>query len=377
MTTTDQAITIRQAEPLPVRSHAEANRVLAAKFSQWLEIQNYSPLTRKTYDTLTGDFCGFLQSRSLAEVKPIDIREYLGHLQDRGLASTSLDLKLHGLRTFFDFLKLGGVVNFVAPRVTSTRRRHRKLPRFPSVEEVGKLINAAESPRDRALLEILYATGCRRAEVLGMRCEDVDFSGRSIRVLGKGNKERVVLFGRFAEEALLLYLRERREGYLFQQHRPFEKLGYGTGHRISKGKPNKGGAAWWRGFWREYPHGTLPGIQRYKWIGAVSAMTLKEARAALLKFIGEANTERPKPGLPLDAKTVGRIVERAAVRAGLKGIHPHSLRHAFATHLLARGGDLRCIQELLGHTSVSTTQIYTHVAVENLSAIHRKFHPRD
>jgi site-specific recombinase XerD len=105
-------------------------------------------------------------------------------------------------------------------------------------------------------------------------------------------------------------------------------------------------------------------------------MTLKEARAALLKFIGERNTERPAAGLPLDARTVARIVERAALRAGLKGIHTHSLRHAFATHLLARGGDLRCIQELMGHASVSITQIYTHVAIENLSAIHKKFHPR-
>jgi site-specific recombinase XerD len=376
MNPADDALAIRPTEPPPVRSYVEGNRVLAAKFSQWLEIQNYSPLTRKTYDTLTGDFCRFLQSRSLAAVKPVDIREYLGHLQRRGLASTSLELKLHGLRTFFDFLKLGGVVNFVAPRVTSTRQRHRKLPRFPSIEEVGKLIEAAESPRDRAMLEILYATGCRRAEVLGMRCEDVDFSGRSIRVLGKGNKERVVLFGRFAGEALLSYLGERREGYLFQQHSLFEKSGYGTGHRISKGTPNKGGATWWRASWREYPHGTLPGIQRWKWIGPVSAMTLKEARATLLKFIGEANTERPKAGLPLDARTVGRIVQGAALRAGLKGIHPHSLRHAFATHLLARGGDLRCIQELLGHASVSTTMIYTHVAMENLSAIHKKFHPR-
>lgn len=273
---------------LPVRSYANENRILAEKFSQWLEIQNYSPLTRRTYDTLTRDFCRFLRSRSLAEVRPIDIREYLGHLQDRGLASTSLSLKLHGLRTFFDFLKLGGVVNLVAPRITSTRRRHRKLPRFPSVEEVSKLVEAAESPRDRALLEILYATGCRPAEVLTMRCEDVDFTGRSILIVGKGDKERIVLFGRFAAEALLAYLGERREGYLFQQHRPFKKLGYGTGHRISKGKPNKGGAAWWRGFWREYPSGTLPGIPRWKWIGPVSSMTLKEARAALLKFIGEA-----------------------------------------------------------------------------------------
>jgi site-specific recombinase XerD len=146
------------------------------------------------------------------------------------------------------------------------------------------------------------------SEIRTLRCEDVDFTDRTIRVLGKGNKERIVPFGRMAEEALLAYLGDRREGFLFQNSRP--------------------------------------------------------------KLI------RPKTALPLDSQTFYRIVRSAALKAGLTGVHPHRLRHSFATHLLNRGADLRCVQELLGHSSISTTQIYTHVATAELQRIHQKFHPR-
>jgi site-specific recombinase XerD len=358
-------------EPKPIRSYAQDNRILAEKFSQWLEVQNYSAHTRKAYDALTADFCRFIRSRSLTEVKHLDVREYLFSLQRRGLAPSSLDRQLHGLRTFFDFLNLGGIVNFVAPRFIRTRRRQRKLPRFLSIQEASKLIEAAESPRDRAILEIFYATGCRVSEVSGMRCDDVDFEARTIRVLGKGNKERVALFGRMAREALLTYLGDRREGFLFQDHRQPQKL------RVTKAKPNKHeSGVWWRGHWREYPEGSGAGVQHWQWLGRSSAMTRKEARAKLLRLVGGANIGRPKIDRPLDTRTLGRIVQRAALRAGLRGVHPHTLRHSFATHLLNRGADLRCIQELLGHSSISTTQIYTHVAVEHLMEIHKKAHPR-
>ena len=105
-------------------------------------------------------------------------------------------------------------------------------------------------------------------------------------------------------------------------------------------------------------------------------MTRKEAQATLLIFIGTANITPTKRDLPISTRQLGRIVDRTALRAGLKGIHPHSLRHAFATHLLSHGADLRCLQELLGHTSVSTTTIYTHVTPGQLIDIHKKFHPR-
>ena len=105
-------------------------------------------------------------------------------------------------------------------------------------------------------------------------------------------------------------------------------------------------------------------------------MTRKEAQAKLLELVGTAKTDRPKIDRPLDHRTLWLIVRAAARRAGLEGVHPHTLRHSFATHLLNRGADLRCVQELLGHSSIATTQIYWHVAMENLVEIHKKFHPR-
>src|ERR1700686_1147272 len=129
------AVSFSQQIPKPVRSYAKDNRILAAKFSQWLEIQNYATNTRQTYDVLTSDFCRFIGSRSLTEINRLDIREYLTHLHARGLASSSLDLKLHGLRGFFGFLSLGGLVSSNPARFIQTRKRHRNLPRFPTIEE--------------------------------------------------------------------------------------------------------------------------------------------------------------------------------------------------------------------------------------------------
>jgi site-specific recombinase XerD len=363
-------LTTQSDHPKPIRSYANDNRALAAKFSRWLEVQNYALNTRKTYDTLIADFCRYIGARSLTEIKHPDIREYFAFLQGRGIGSRSLDQKLYGLRALFEFLTLRGVVSTNVARFIKTRRRHRNLPLFPSVDEMNRIIKATESRRDRAILETFYATGCRLAEVSGMRCEDIDFAAAVIRVTGKGNRQRIVLFGRNAKEALLAYLGDRREGFLFQTDRPTQTLG------VRKAKPNKDeSGVWWRGWWREYPEEGEP-IVTWKWLGRVSVMSHKEAKAKLMTLIGSANTRPSKMDLPLSTRQLARIVKGAAVRAGLKGIHPHSLRHAFATHLLADGADLRGIQELLGHTSVSTTMVYTHVAINQLKDAHTKFHPR-
>lgn len=358
------------SDPKPVLSHVQANLRLAQKFSEWLEVQNYSPHTRTAYDQQTRRFCAFIRSKSLKEVTRADIREYMAYLYHRGMSPASLDRQLYGLRTFFDFLEMGGVVKYAVPRSIRNRNVHRKLPRYPSVEEVGKLIDAAESPRDRAVLELFYGSGCRVAEVAGMRCDDVNFGSRSIRVLGKGNKERMVVFGRMAQESLMAYLGDRRTGYLFQNDNPPQAP------KLSKCVKNKiPGDLWWRGIWSSYPGTTNIGVPRNKWLGRVSEMSQEEAQAKLLEIVGSKRTARLESDVPLSTKTLYRIVHETGLRIGLN-LHPHSLRHAFASHLLTRGSDLRCIQELLGHSSISTTQIYTHVATADLQRIHDKFHPR-
>jgi len=369
-----QELTVRESYPQPVRSYVDDNRILAGKFSQWLEIQEYSPHTRTSYARPIADFCLFIGSRNLAEIKHIDIRDYFASLQGRGIGSRSLDQKLYALRSFFGFLTLGGAARTNVARFVSTRRRHRNLPRFPTVEEARRIIEAAKSARDRAILETFYATGCRLAEVEGMRCEDVDFSDTqvgTIRITGKGNIERDVLFGRMARQALLTYLGDRREGFLFKDDRLAQKL------RVTKAKPNKDEpGVWWRGAWQEYPEDAGPLVQKWKWLGRVSQMTRKEAQSKLLTVIGTASTSRTKRDVPLCSRQLARIVKRAALRAGITGIHPHSFRHAFATHLLGAGADLRGIQEMLGHSSISDTMIYTHVSPGQLIDVHKKCHPR-
>jgi len=355
----------------PVRSHADANRLLAAKFSQWLEIQNYSPHTRRTYGILIADFCRFLGARSLTAVAKYDIRTYLQYLQDRGLGTTSLDLKLYGLRGVFEFLCLGGVIQSNPAQLIRTRQRHRHLPQAPTISEVTRVIEAAQSPRDRALLETLYATGCRVAEIAAVRCEDVDFDEGVIRVTGKGEQDRIVVFGEMSKAALVAYLGDRREGFLFHADCPSQQF------QVTKAKPNEDEpGVWWRAHWREWPDGRGPAVQHWKWLGRVSEMSWEEAGGRLRELIGPATTKPLARDIPLTTRQIWNIVKRAALRAGLSGIHPHLFRHAFATHLLDRGTDLRCIQELLGHSSVSTTQVYTHVSTTKLAEIHTKFHPR-
>jgi site-specific recombinase XerD len=366
-------LTIRQSDPKPVRSHLDDNLILAAKFSQWLTIQDYSRHTRISYATLITDFCRFIRSRSLTKITHHDIRRYFAFLQHDGIGSRSLDQKLYALRAFFEFLALGGIVKTNVARFIHTRRRHRNLPVVPTAEEVQRLIKAARSPRERAIIELYYATGCRISELAETRCQDVDFSDPkvgSIRVLGKGNKERIVHFGLMARVALLAHLGERRNGYLFQA-KPSKQA------QVSLAKPDKNKPAmWWRGSWQEYPEGAGPGIQRWKWLGPEASMSRDEAQDYLLTLSLFANT-RPQKDLPLSIRYIYRIVKELALRAGLPNIHPHSLRHAFATHLLADGADLRGIQELLGHSSISDTTIYTHVTPGQLIDVHKKFHPRD
>jgi site-specific recombinase XerD len=372
---TKSDLIVRPLDPKAVRSYVDDNRILAGKFSQWVEIQHYSPHTRRAYDDLIADFCRFIGSRSLTEIKHPDIRAYFAFLQnDRGMGGRSLDQKLSALRAFFGFLKLGGAVHTNVARFVSTRRRHRNLPRFPTVKEARRIIEAAKSPRDRAVLETFYATGARLAEVAGMRCEDVDFSDAqvgTIRITGKGNIERDVFFGRMAREALLAHLGERREGFLFQGKPLKQTL------CVTQAKPNKHeSGVWWRGEWNEYPEDAGPLVRKSKWLGRVSNMSRDEAQAYLQTLTLFARTSRTERNVPLSTRGLARIVNQAALRAGLKGIHPHSFRHAFATHLLDDGADLRGIQEMLGHSSISDTMIYTHVSPGQLIDVHKKFHPR-
>jgi integrase/recombinase XerC len=351
-----------------VKSFTQDNLELARKFDAWLEAQNYSPHTRRAYRTITSYLCEFVASRSLLEITHFDLREFIAYLYKRGLSPASLARQTCGLKTFFAFLNVGHLIDSNIARLLKARKVGRRLPRVLSIEEVERLIAAAKTPRDRAVLELFYSTGCRRAEVLGMRLEHVDFDSRTIRVIGKGDKERIVLFGRPAKEALLAYLGDRRDGFLFREDRPPRTL------RVYLAKPNKDcPRLYWKGSWQE---GSNPSVARLKWLGKASEMTRKQALAKLAAIVGADFAQRPKPDKPLSQRQLFLIVKQASLDAGLNGVHPHTLRHSFATHLLNRGADLRCLQELLGHASISTTQIYTHVSTVDMIDVHKRCHPR-
>lgn len=282
-----------------------------------------SPHTRAAYLHDVGDFAAFLSREFLsrpegeitaAEADVLAVRSYLAHLRSRGLSKTSVGRHLSALRTFFRFLSREGQVSANPARAVATPRVGRSLPRTLSVEEASSVMEPQPdgtgglSARDRALLELLYATGLRVSELVALDLADVDLASRQLRTLGKGRKERIVPFGGKAAFAFREYLKERPQ----RKER-------------------------------------------------------KDADAVFLNARGGRLTDR----------SVRRILDRAVRLAGLtRHASPHALRHSFATHLLAAGADLRSIQELLGHASLSTTQKYTHLDAERLIEVYRKSHPR-
>jgi integrase/recombinase XerC len=279
--------------------------------------------TRAAYGTDLGRFARFLstvfwnrplEKIAAADVDALAVRSYLAHLRADGLVKASIGRHLSALRTFFAFLKREGRVDANPAKAIATPRKEQALPRTLSVTEAGAVVEArgregALGARDRALLELLYATGLRVSELVGLKLEDVDLSARQVRTIGKGRKERIVPFGRAAADAVKTWLKARAD------MRP-------------------------------------------------------SARDAGALFLN-ANAGR------LTDRSVRRILDRAVSAADV-GRHdsPHALRHSFATHLLAAGADLRSIQELLGHASLSTTQKYTHLDAERLLEVYRKSHPK-
>ena len=238
------------------------------------------------------------------------IRGFLAHLHGRGLKKVSAARKLASLRTFFRFLCREGVLDKNPARALLSPRLERRIPTHLDEGEVAALLDVPgdgdAALRARAVLETLYATGIRCSELVGLDLPDVDLGARMVRVLGKGRKERVVLFGRRAQAALRAYLPAR------QRARP-------------------------------------------------------RSDALFVNLRGGRLTDR----------SIREIVARRVKSIALtQHTSPHTLRHTFATHLLARGADLRAIQELLGHVSLSTTQRYTHVDLHQILSIYKKSHPR-
>ena len=248
------------------------------------------------------------------ELDPLAVRAFVARLHNEGLAKSSVARKLSAVRSFLKHAVRLGVIDTSPAEGIPTPKQSKLLPKNLTVDEVFALLDRITgsdvvSLRDRALLEFLYATGLRVGELAALDLDDVDQSGGLVRVMGKGNKERIVPFGSKARASLLAWLSASE---ILRRRR-------------------------------------------------------KDADAVFLNLRGSRLTDR----------SVRRILDRRVLEAAIAAhISPHALRHTFATHMLGAGADLRAIQELLGHASLSTTQRYTHVGVEALMAVYDKAHPR-
>ena len=288
------------------------NPRLIEEFSNYLKTErNYSKHTVSNYKRDLKFLVAFLKNR---QINRSAAREYLLALEKQHYSRRSVARKLSSARSFFRFLSRekhfdkNPFENLLTPKLP------KKLPNFLYPEELNSLLRTPSSStpqgqRDLAILEIIYGTGLRVIEVVRMNSNDVDFDEGEIKVLGKGAKERIVLFGSQAKKALIAYLKEARA-------------------KLSAGKKS----------------------------------------AAL--FIN-------RRGGRLTSRSIENMLKFYAKKAGLtKKVTPHTLRHSFATHLLSGGADLRMVQELLGHVSLSTTQVYTHITKERLKEVYDSAHPR-
>jgi len=287
------------------------------KYVNYLEAErNASPYTVRNYTTDLLGFFHFLRDRDIDSLKDVDrhvLRDYLSYLMEKGFVKASIARKLSAIRSFYRYLLREEIISVSPVADTSSPKLDRRLPSFLTIEEVKRLLEAPDlsTPqglRDRALLELLYASGLRVSELVSLNLEQVNLDTNEVRVWGKGSKERIVLMGQPAARALSTYL--------------------------TRGRPELLGK--------------------------------KGTSALFLNRYGGRLIER----------RVQRILEKYAGVAGIgRRVHPHMLRHTFATHLLDGGADLRVVQELLGHASLSSTQIYTHVSQSQAKKVYLSAHP--
>jgi site-specific recombinase XerD len=351
---------IRVPNPLSLRN--KSNAELLKFFTEWLVAQRYQRTTRQAYGRIGLRFCLFLGDRPLQFVTHLDVRRYLIEVMKRDLSVEGSSRHLWALRRLFVFLYLGGVVDSVAPRFVEGRRLIQKIPRTLGENEIRRLINATENNRDRAMLELLYATGCRIGELTNMVVEDIDLKQRRVHLTGKG-KQRTVLFGLPAKKALVRYLGNRSTGPVFQ---------FDTNQQ-------KGYVGWngrgWVGYWRDYQSPEYKEKRTGLYLGGAK-MTARQALRKFRQLVPETRLWRPMKDRPLCTQAVSRVIQKAALKARLGRVTAHMVRHSFATHLLDHGADIRLIQELLGHSSLVTTQAYARVSKRAILGAYSKCHPR-
>lgn len=283
-----------------------------------LKQKNYSLNTIKNYEIDILEFKEYLDKEG---VKYLDanydfIKGYLMELYNRKLSRSSVARKLSSLRSFYKYLFNNDLIKTNPFKYVSTPKKEKKLPKYLGVEELEIIFNIPDinmplGQRDKLILEVLYATGIRVGELVNIKISDIDFYRKEIRILGKGNKERIDPFGDYCLDAINTFISDGRKKLLEKHHTSCDYL-----------------------------------------------------------IINERGGKITTRGVE---KIIDNIVKKASLK---KHVSPHMLRHSFATHLLNEGCDIRTVQELLGHESLESTQIYTHVSNERLREVYLKCHPR-
>ncbi len=289
-----------------------------ALFEKYLKAERgYSQNTVEAYLRDVIAFSNFtrLGKNDIGKASKAQVRKWLASAQKKGAKRTTINRKLASLRTFFKFLVREGVATSNPSTGIRTAGLDKTLPSYLSVDQTFSLLNSSgecfKAVRDKAIVELLYSSGLRVGELIGLNAVHVNFDPEMIKVKGKGGKERIVPFGIEAKKALLEYMPYRDQ--------LLEKKG------------------------------------------------LRDEPALFINRLGGR----------LSARSVQRLVAKRAIEAGIvEKVTPHTLRHAMASHMLESGADLKTIQDILGHASLSTTQIYTHLDMAGLSAIYDNAHPR-
>lgn len=291
------------------------------QFLNYLTVEKAaSALTTENYRRDLESFAAFLRERARTEaawenVGPLDVRAYLALLKEKNYARRTVARRISALRSFYKFLVRENILESSPLAKIGTPKLDKRLPSFLAETEIDELLQLPQDDllgrRDQAILELLYASGCRVSELVGLQLERVYLDERFVILLGKGNKERVVPLGHSCCTALAAYYPARQE-------------------LLAKNK-----------------------IEEHSFL-----------------FVNNR-------GGVLTDRSVRRILDKYISQLALrKHVSPHTIRHTFATHLLAHGADLRVVQELLGHANLSTTQIYTHVTTERIAAVYKENHPR-
>jgi integrase/recombinase XerC len=294
--------------------------------------------TLRAYDRELHNFAAHMIAKagaglSVAKIEHPQIRAYLSELYGRGLSKASAARALAAIRSWFKWLARRGYVEQNPASLVATPKLPKHLPRVPTIEQMNRVVDgvakeaAAWPERDRVIFELLYGCGIRNAELVGMNLGDIHWANEVILVRGKGRKQRHVPLGDAAAMALRAYLPER------------------AARLVAAGKSTDA--------------------------LLVNLRSTTPARKGRMPGTPERGDGR------LTTRSVGRIVKRIAVSQGLAAeVHPHTLRHAFGTHMLEEGADLRAIQELLGHERLSTTQRYTQLTVRQMAEVYDRTHPR-